>query len=192
MYKIFSVITGMLEENCYFLCNENNECVVIDPGDEFSKIEKFIEKEKLIPKAVLVTHGHYDHTDAIPALKNKYSVPVYMNRKDEFFTKEKFVVDYDSSETENLKGFRIKVFSTPGHSPGSVCYLADNNLFSGDTLFNGSIGRCDFEGGSFIQMKETLKNIIMTFDDKIKVFPGHGTSTTIAAEKAFNPYLQNF
>ncbi len=191
MYKIYKVITGMLEENCYILSNEKKECVIIDPGDDFHKIKNLIDDQDFVPKAIAITHGHYDHTDAVSEVKKTYSVPLYMNRNDGFLTNNKFAVDFSSEEIKELEGFAIAAYHTPGHSPGGTCYLVQDNLFTGDTLFRGTIGRCDFDGGSFTDMLKSLGDVLMKFSDEIKIFPGHGPSSTIGNEKRTNPYMIN-
>lgn len=197
MIKYLTVVTGeMYQENCYIVFDDK-DAIIIDPGDEFELIDNVITQNNLVPSAILLTHGHFDHVGAVKSLKEKYNIKVYMNSEDlellSFMRTKDFDIDADVKELEEITAgnIKIKCIKTPGHSKGSVCYLVDDLLFSGDTLFAGSIGRCDLPGGSPSVMLNTLSTVIVKLNDKLKVLPGHGQKSTIAEEKATNFYLKN-
>ena len=191
MCKITKVVTGLLEENCYIVQFNQTECFITDPGNDADKIIKVVNTENVKPLGIILTHGHFDHVDAVSFLKDYYGVPAYMNNSDLFFVDEKFNVEYDLSGIDEIPGTDIRVFSTPGHSKGSSCFLIGDNLICGDTLFAGTIGRCDLEGGSYKEMEKTLEFIVNNFDVKTRLFPGHGPDTTLEYEMRYNPYLVN-
>ena len=197
MINYLTVVTGEIyQENCYIIF-DGKDSIIIDPGDDFDLIDNAIAQNKLVPRAILLTHGHFDHVGAVKSLKEKYKIKVYMNSEDlellSFMRIKDFDIDVDIKELEEIcvGNIKIKCIKTPGHSKGSVCYIIDNFLFSGDTLFAGSIGRCDLPGGSPSVMLNTLSTIVVKLDDKFKVLPGHGEKSTIAGEKSSNLYLKN-
>ena len=182
MINYLTVVTGNIyQENCY---------IIFDDKDS-------ITQNKLVPSAVLLTHGHFDHVGAVKSLKEKYNIKVYMNSDDlellSFMRTKDFDIDVDIKNLEEIfvGNIKIKCIKTPGHSKGSVCYIIDDFLFSGDTLFAGSIGRCDLPGGSPVALLNTLSTIVVKLDDKFIVLPGHGEKSTIAEEKSRNLYLKN-
>ncbi|WP_297635748.1 MBL fold metallo-hydrolase [uncultured Clostridium sp.] len=194
-----TIVTGMYEENCYLLINEKtNSCAIVDPGDEFSKIEKEIEELKVTPKFILLTHAHFDHVGAVKELQDKYKIPFYMNENEDAYVKndntvfgnlekaDKFLCDGD---VINLDDIEIKVIHTPGHTKGGVCYLGDRKLISGDTLFQGSVGRADFPGGDMNELIKSINLKLLNIGDDVEVYPGHGPKTTIGFEKKMNPFL---
>ena len=159
---------------------------------------KIIQNNKLTPKAIFLTHGHFDHVGAVRELKDKYSIKVYMNFDDVmllgFMRESDFTPDVDVKHLAeiNIEEMKFKCINTPGHSQGSTCYIIEDLLFSGDTLFAGCIGRCDLPGGSPTVMMNTLKEIVMNFDDNLKVLSGHREASTMGYEKVSNYYLKNF
>lgn len=172
--EIEVVVTGYLEENCYLL-KQNGQALIVDPGDEFLKI-----KEKLMgvkPLAILITHHHFDHVGALEECIRAYSIPVY----DKNTRKEKDVT---------IGPFSFEIIENPGHAKDAISFYfrKEKFMFCGDFIFQGSIGRCDLEGGSIEEMKESIARI-KTFPDDITLFPGHGPSTTLGEEKKFNPYF---
>lgn len=168
------IVVGPLETNCYLVADEKTkEAVIIDPGAESEKIFNAIKKENLKPKFILLTHRHPDHIGALEKLKEKLDIEVLEAK------------DGDKFQIGNLK---IKTLGTPGHTPESVCFVVDSNIFSGDTLFKSGIGRTDLEGGDFDQIQKSLKRL-MEFPGDFKVFPGHGGETVIGEEKKNNPFL---
>ncbi|MGL5615487.1 MAG: MBL fold metallo-hydrolase [Sarcina sp.] len=196
---IKTIPTGAYEANTYVVMDEDSkEGIIIDNFGEFQKIDKVIKELSMIPKAILLTHGHFDHVSGVNKLKEEYKIPVYINENDwnmidkkadifgemekpEFFVKE--------GDEITLGNKIIKVIETPGHTPGGVCFLIEDHLFTGDTLFKQSIGRTDFVGGDSKLLLESVNNKLAKLDDNIKVYPGHGMSSTIGFEKVANPYI---
>lgn len=197
MIKYLTVVTGaMYQVNCYIIYNENNKAVIVDPGDDFEIIEETLLNNKITPEAIFLTHGHFDHVGAVRQLKEKYNIKVYMNFDDimllGFMRENDFTPDVDvKGLTEiNIADMNFKCINTPGHSQGSTCYIIEDLLFSGDTLFAGCIGRCDLPGGSPSVMRNTLSEIVANFDDNLKVLSGHGEASVMSHEKASNHYLK--
>ncbi len=203
--KIIRLTVGPLQENCYIVYNKENECVIIDPGYESQRIIDTIENEKLKPLYILLTHGHIDHIGAVKDLKDKYGIFVYIHNKDKNMLEKPnknsaslygmsvngAKADYFVKEGNDIKfsDDSFKVIETPGHTGGGVCYKLDNILFSGDTLFLGSIGRYDFPESSGLDLMNSLKKLTLLDKDTI-VLPGHGPETSIEYEINYNPYLK--
>lgn len=205
-YKIIKLVVGQLQENCFILFDENKDAFIVDPGASSENIIETIEKNSLNIKYILLTHGHFDHVGAVASLAKKFKAPVYLSKKDRNFLEtpgevrtssfgmeiEAADVDVfvkDNDEIPFSEGI-IKVIETPGHTLGSVCYLFNNYLFAGDTLFNGSIGRTDFPESDHSLMIESLKKL-KELDDEIYVLSGHGSESQMSYEKISNPYLRN-
>lgn len=193
--------------NCYiFGDDKTKEVVVIDPGEEFPLIWEKIQEAEYEVKGIVLTHGHADHIGAVAELKNKTEAPIYIHPEDqEMLTDPKLnrslyfgvaitapQADKLLKEGEILKigNVSLKVIHTPGHTPGGVCLEYDKILFSGDTLFAGSIGRTDFPGSSFQSLIYSIKRKLLILPDEIEIFPGHGPSSTIGEERVSNPFLQ--
>lgn len=203
--KIIRLTVGPLQENCYIVYNKENECVIIDPGYESQRIIDTIEKEELKPLYILLTHGHIDHIGAVKDLKDKYGISVYIHNKDKDMLEKPnknsaslygmsvngAKADYFVKEGNDIKfsDDSFKVIETPGHTGGGVCYKLDNILFSGDTLFLGSIGRYDFPESSGLDLMNSLKKLTL-LDKNTIVLPGHGPETSIEYELNYNPYLK--
>ena len=168
------IVVGMLEENCYIIEN-NNECIIIDPGDEANKI---IENIRLTPIAILITHRHFDHIGALEEISNKYNIPIY---------------EYSNLKEGKLSigSFDIEVIYTPGHTDDSTTYYFKDEgiMFTGDFLFKGSIGRTDLKTGNMKKMQKSIRKI-KEYSDIIILYPGHGNNTTIGYEKVNNIYLK--
>ncbi|MCR4842149.1 MAG: MBL fold metallo-hydrolase [Eubacterium sp.] len=206
-FEIKSYRVGMIQTNCYFLINKDtSEVVIVDPGDEASRLAAEIEREGLKPAAVLLTHGHFDHITGVNDLVAKFPMPVYIHESEKDLlaseksnpfspVKGEFKLNVDNfiqgEPTLDIAGFSIKVYTTPGHTPGGVCfYLKDQDvLFSGDTLFCGSVGRTDFPGGSMSQLVRSVKDKLFELPESTKVYPGHEGATSIAFEKQYNPFI---
>ena len=205
-YKIIKLVVGQLQENCFILFDENKDAFIVDPGASSENIIEAIEKNSLNIKYILLTHGHFDHVGAVASLAKKFKAPVYLSKKDRKFLEtpaevrvssfgmEIEAADVDVFVNDNdeipFSDSIIKVIETPGHTLGSVCYLFNNYLFAGDTLFNGSIGRTDFPESDHSLMIESLKKL-KELDDEIYVLSGHGPESQMSYEKISNPYLRN-
>lgn len=184
------------------------EAVIIDPAADAAHIEAMIARYNLKPVAVLLTHGHFDHMLAADAVRKRYGIKVYAGNEERLvmnssssnlslpFTGDGMTFEADEyfkpGEELELAGFRIGTISVPGHTIGSVCYYFEEQkvLFSGDTLFAGSVGRSDFPTGNEGQLIRAVKSGLMSLPDDVKVYPGHGESTTIGYERVNNPFIQ--
>ncbi len=209
MYKIDSRILGMVGTNCYLLCNMDiKECVLIDPADSQDEISRMIDESGCSLKGILLTHGHFDHIMAADAIRDKYGVKVYascdekntleqphINLGEAYGLKLSVKADVWHKDGEILKlaGFDIEALHTPGHTEGGSCYYIREIgvLFSGDTLFCGSVGRTDFPGGSMSEIVRSIKEKVMVLPDDTKVYPGHGEGTSVGYERENNPFLVN-
>ena len=187
---------GPLETNCWLCWDENTRgCAVIDPGAEPEKLVRALQEKDLHPKAILLTHAHFDHVGAAAPLARALNLPVYVHEADTALPERLtggplyFTAEYAEGDTVTVDGLRFEVLETPGHTPGSVCFLCENVLFSGDTLFAGSCGRVDLAGGVPAQMGASLKRLA-ELPGNYAVLPGHGPATTLDAERADNPYLR--
>lgn len=194
--KIF--VCNPYEENTMIInVRGSREAIIIDPGctegQEFDGVKSYLESGGLTPVAILLTHAHRDHTCGIPLLKACWDIPVYMDPKEMPVIKFDYI-PVEGGQSLHLAGLDLEVISTPGHTPGGVCYLdrADKILFSGDTLFAGTIGRTDLPGGDYDKLIVSVMDSIMGLDGDIEVFPGHAGSTSIAHERTHNPFLQPF
>ncbi len=193
--EITTLTLGDYMTNCYILRQEQSKkCCVIDPGYEVGRILAFLQKENLEPEAILLTHGHFDHVGAVPDLAAETDCDVYISAADlslpPMITNGRlyYTHTYPAAGTLKLAGLTIQVLPTPGHTPGSVCLLVGDTMFSGDTLFRGSCGRTDLPGGSWEQMAASLKTLAALPGD-YRVLPGHGEETTLERERKSNPYL---
>ena len=186
---------GSYQTNCYLAWGENSPaCIVIDPGYSPEVILSEVKKQGKTVCAILLTHGHFDHVGGVRALASATGCPVYLHEKElslpESFTDGPlyYTHTYDEGDVLPLANLSVRVLHTPGHTPGSVCLVTENTMFSGDTLFMDSIGRTDFPGGSTATILKSLKRLAALEED-YTVLPGHGPHTTLAAEKQYNPYL---
>ena len=194
------------DENCYVVSDNTGEGVVIDPGGMASTILEYIREAKLSIKAVLNTHGHCDHIGADDAIRDATEAPLYIHKEDapmlgdvklnlsavmgfralarpaEHLLSEGDVISFGQS--------KLEVLHTPGHSKGGVCFVGNGVVFTGDTLFAGSIGRSDFPGGSEVELIGNIKKRLLVLPDDMKVYSGHGPSSEIGWERVRNPYLQ--
>ena len=190
---------GDLETNCYVVTNEKTlECVVIDPGDESNTILDYLESNHLTCKAIFLTHGHYDHVGAVEAVQEETGATVYMNAKDDAknmhsfhfpFTLPENGRTYDDGDVVSAAGIDFSILSTPGHTPGSVVIRAEDALFTGDTLFRGSCGRTDLDGGSMEEMLQSLRKIC-SLEGDYEIYPGHMDCSSLIRERSFNYYCR--
>jgi glyoxylase-like metal-dependent hydrolase (beta-lactamase superfamily II) len=201
---------GALATNCYiFGSKKTGELVVIDPGGNADKIIKYIEEIKGKPVAVLLTHGHFDHTTKVGRILRHFQIPLMYNKKEyEFgtFTQKEADRWLTEGDTINVGEMTLHTLETPGHSPGSLCFyttdvkefngkIVDGIIFSGDLLFRGSVGRSDFQGGNQNLLFSSIKNKIMhnkSLTDNIIVCSGHMGLTTIGEERANNMFRKFF
>ena len=201
MLDVDRLVLGPLGTNVYIVSNrKTSEAVIIDPAAKPMEIMRCIQKYHFEPKAILLTHGHFDHLLAANELAHEYGIPVYASQKDEWMIKKPTFEGHDFSayavtrytkiETSELDliDMKWKVIQTPGHSPGSVCYYIEDEkiLFSGDTLFRGSFGRTDFEGGSMADLVISICEKLFVLPDDITVYPGHEDETNLGIEKIYN------
>jgi Zn-dependent hydrolases, including glyoxylases len=180
---------------------DTKESAIIDPGEDVHNLIKAITDMKARVKYILLTHGHADHTGAAVQLKNEFNSPLYINEQDyQMINNGEFMygdvageVDKYISEGDTFKlgNSEIRCILTPGHTPGGVCFLVDNMIFTGDTLFAGSIGRTDLAGGDFDIIIKSIKEKLMKLPDDITVLPGHGSESSIGREKMHNPFLSD-
>lgn len=193
--EITVLTLGGYMTNCYILRQEaSSKCLIIDPGYEAGRILSVLQQKQLEPEAILLTHGHFDHVGAVQDLAAETDCDVYIAEADlslpPMITNGKlyYTHTYPASGTLNLAGLAIRVLPTPGHTPGSVCLLVEDTMFSGDTLFQGSCGRTDLPGGSWEQIAASLKTLAALPGD-YRMLPGHGGETTLDRERQGNPYL---
>lgn len=203
MIKAFTV--GPMEANCYILYNpDKREGLIIDPGAEGSRLIKFIKQEKISINYIINTHGHPDHISANRKIKEYTNAPILIHQYDApMLTKSEsvlllifplgsssppadtFIKDGDLIE---CAGMKLKVLHTPGHTPGGISLLLDDSIFTGDTLFSGSIGRSDLPGGSQEVLLNSIKKIL-SLGENLIIYPGHGPSTTVSQELHSNPFI---
>ncbi len=211
--KISRAALGGFGTNAYFLIDdEKKEVWIIDPGVNDKDVLRFLEKEGLQLKAVLLTHGHNDHMAGVQDLIDVFPVPVYIHEKDEpmlhspelnlganwglFATVEGDIRLIKEGDVLTCGDVELQVIETPGHTPGGVCFYEPGKgfdrptLFAGDTLFQGSIGRTDFPKGSMEELLNSIETKLYTLPEDTVVFPGHGGATTIGIEKTSNPFTR--
>ncbi len=205
--KVGVITLGMCATNTYYIFREgSSQVVLVDPADEGAKINKALEEQGLKVVAILLTHGHFDHTWGVEEIVNATGAKVYASEDEKDFladtdsnlsamynrpcvVKPDYILkDYDIFEEA---GIAFKMIKTPGHTEGSCCYYVEEEqlLFSGDTLFQESVGRCDLPTGSMSAIVRSIKDKLMLLEDGTKVLPGHGSYTTIGYERIHNPYL---
>jgi hydroxyacylglutathione hydrolase len=208
--KIDYLILGGYQTNCYVLRQNDaaQDCLIIDPGLEADELLELLEEQKLNPLAVILTHGHIDHIAGVTALRSRFpEIKLYIHKLDvemlsepminlstmtgAGFTTEPEDVSLQDGDVIDLAGVKLLVLHTPGHTPGGISLYSKEAgvVFAGDTLFADSIGRTDFPGGSMSQLLNSVRLKLFTLPEKTEVYPGHGPATTIAAEKAHNPFF---
>lgn len=203
---IKTLTMGSFQVNCYLVIDEaTNQAVLIDAGGDYDMAVEAAKKHNAEIKVLLNTHGHMDHIAGDFDFQNKDGIKVYAHKEDEFLFKsikeylkmvgmpdyeEPKIDEYVEEGQEIVVGnLKFKVFHTPGHTPGGVCYLIEDKIFVGDTIFANSVGRTDLAGGSYDQLGQSIKNKLFALDENIEVFPGHGKTTTIGHEKRHNPFF---
>ncbi|MFC5994172.1 MBL fold metallo-hydrolase [Pseudonocardia hispaniensis] len=210
---------GAFQTNCYVVARDAGEaCIVVDPGqDAVEPLQELLAEHRLTPVAVLLTHGHFDHTFSVAPVCDGHDIPAWIHPDDRemladplkgisaesaaFFggrlelREPREVRHLDDGSTLSIAGLDLRVDHTPGHTPGSVIFSTPTEdgvevILAGDTLFAGSVGRTDLPGGSHEQLLASIRDRLLTRDDSAFVLPGHGPSTTIGRERASNPFLQ--
>ena len=207
MIKIESRVLGPVATNCYLIINlDNNESIIVDPADSPESIYDMVVRSASKPQAILLTHGHFDHIGAANEVREHYGIKIYASCDEEkllasparnlsnaYGMSLKVTADvlHNDGDILELAGLKIKAIHTPGHTKGSCCYyLKDEGvLFSGDTVFYGSVGRTDFPGGSTAEIVRSLHKLVDSLPEETEVFPGHDASTTIGYEKRYNPFV---
>lgn len=215
-------IFNAFQQRCCLVWDDNGECAIIDPGfydsQERDQLFGYIEQNKLHPVCIMLTHAHFDHISGMAEAAAKYDIPVYMDRADMIIMEEANVelcrsfgfripkgcggenvdvcryIYIKESDIIKVGDLRFEVISTPGHTPGGVCFLEreEKILFSGDTLFAGAIGRTDNRWGDYDALIGGILSKLMVLDGNIDVIPGHGPVTSIAREGMTNPFLLPF
>jgi hydroxyacylglutathione hydrolase len=193
--------------NCYILsCEETAETIIIDPGAEAALILDYIDSNQLQLKFIVATHGHADHVGAVSEIKRQKEVPFYIHEKEQvvlaafplgakkfgFADETPPVVDayLDIEQAYHFGNHAFHVLETPGHSPGGVCFLFDEHVFVGDTLFCGGIAPTNIPGSSHEQLLDSIRSQLFTLDEDLVVHTGHGAVTSIGLEKMSNPFLK--
>jgi glyoxylase-like metal-dependent hydrolase (beta-lactamase superfamily II) len=181
---------GPYRANCFLVSRDSDAAVlVVDPGAEPERILGEIAERRLEPSAILVTHGHVDHVGGVASVKAATGVRVYMPAGEADRLAAPPDVALQGGEQLEIGPFSVRVLAVPGHSPAHVAYLIEDVLLSGDVLFAGSVGRTDLEGSDPAALDRTLRMLVETLPPETRVFPGHGPATTIARERAANPFL---
>jgi len=204
--KIDSMVVGPLGVNCYFIIKDK-KVIIVDAGGNADDIAEYVKKNGLKPVAIVNTHGHFDHIGGIAELKSRFNIPFYIHKDDEFLlangakstaafglgTMENPVADeyIAGDQVLDIEGIELQIRHTPGHTPGGVCIYVEeaNALITGDTLFLESIGRSDFPYASHEKLIDSIATEILTLDDVVKVYPGHGPASSVGHERKFNPFL---
>lgn len=205
--KIEKFVTGIISTNCYLVSNEETrQAVIIDPAAVPRALTETVERENLEIQAVLLTHGHFDHILGLDTLLKLWQVPVYVEEEDQEILMDTqlnqsaiYTASYTFSgarsvrdgEVLSLAGYDFQVFHTPGHTRGGCCYYvaSEHVLFSGDTLFQNSVGRTDFVNSSTSDLIRSIREKLLPLPDDTVVYPGHMGETTIGHERKYNPFL---
>ena len=204
--QITRIVTGTLEENVYIL-SKNNEALLIDPGGEVNKIKDEIEELGVKPLAILLTHTHYDHIGGVDEIRHAYQIPVYVSPLEQEWLGNPELnlsaqsvhpvnvgeaeFEFESHKEYHIGEFTFTVLPTPGHSPGGVSFLFEEEMvtFTGDALFRGSVGRTDLPGSQPEKLLAGIEKHLFTLPNDMRVFPGHRDDSTIGHEKQTNPFF---
>lgn len=187
---IKKLVVGSIDTNCYLVWDESNNAVLIDPADNANIIYSRINEFNLNLKNIFITHGHWDHIGAVKEVVQTYPVAILIheNDKDSLSSEGLNIQLVEDGEALSIGNRLYKIIHTPGHTPGSICILSGDNLFTGDTLFNGSVGRTDFPGGSTKDLMRSLDKLLQLSETTV-IYPGHGAITSMDIEIKINPYL---
>ena len=194
MLKIDTLTLGLYQVNCYVVRSEDSDrCVVIDPGYDGQTVLRFLKEQNLHLEAILLTHGHFDHVGAVKELAAETDCKVFLHDLEctmpEAMTAGPLYATDNYPHRFSVAGMDFTVLHTPGHTPGSVCLICADAMFSGDTLFADSCGRTDLPGGDWATILASLGRL-KELPGNYRVFPGHGEDTTLAQERQYNPYLR--
>jgi len=188
---IVRMTVGPIQANCYIVgCGKTREAVVIDPGGDVPRIVSELVKRQLRVRALLNTHGHWDHTGGNEELKKITRAPLMIHPGDAPQLGRPPDAFLEEGQEVRFGSFSLKVLHTPGHSPGGVCLSGAGVVFTGDTLFAGSIGRTDLAGGDTRTLIDGVRRKLFCLGDEVRVYPGHGPASTIGREKAHNPFFR--
>lgn len=201
MINIEKYVLGPFATNTYII-SKDDRSIIIDPAGKMEKVDSLLKERKLL--SILLTHGHFDHIKAVDGLYKKYHCPIYLSKEDENIARDpnqgeifgiynsahiSSPLNYLEQNTLKIEDFNFEVIYTPGHTSGSVCYLIENHLFTGDTLFHLACGRTDLYSGSDRELKSSLR-LLKELDDDLLIYPGHEETSILKNEKEFNPYLK--
>ncbi|WP_102691360.1 MBL fold metallo-hydrolase [Rummeliibacillus pycnus] len=212
MLSIRTYPLGPIQANCYLISNSEKECLIVDPGGEGGKLVHQIRALNLKPIAILLTHAHFDHIGAVDEVRNTFKIPVYLHKNESNWLQDpmkngsgryaeipNIIVDpadvlIDKEQTLKLANFTFDILYTPGHSPGSISFIFKDEGFAivGDTLFEGSIGRTDLDGGDSKLLLASIHNKLLTLDEETIIYSGHGNPTRVDIEMEQNPFLNGF
>jgi glyoxylase-like metal-dependent hydrolase (beta-lactamase superfamily II) len=204
--QIERIVTGIYAANCYIVHGgQLNEAIVVDPGGNVEDVVRYLKKRKLKLKKIVLTHGHLDHIGGAEELRRITEAKIVIHKKDAYmlhdatknmsataggnsisFSEDDVLRDGDIIAVDGINAF---VIHTPGHSAGGICLKIEDALFSGDTLFRGSIGRTDLDKGSMGAIMSSIMDKLMKLSDETRVFPGHGSETSIGYERENNPFI---
>lgn len=214
MLNVRSYNLGPVQTNCYIVSNKEKDCLIFDPGEEGARIISELRKNGLNPLAILLTHTHFDHIGAVDTIREAYPIPLYVHEKEVDWLadplkngsgkygelpnyiinppEEEHIIRTEGSLT--IGAFTMTVAHTPGHSPGSVSFIFNEDRFAivGDTLFEQSIGRTDLIGGSTNVLLKSIHDKLLSLPEDTIIYPGHGNYTTPANEMDSNPFLNGF
>lgn len=206
--KVAKILLPAAAENCYLAINEETkEAIIIDPGSAAERVKSAVSQTGAKPVAVLLTHGHFDHAGEAATIADEYGIKIYTHEAcaeelknpsinlsaDMYGSSEIYRADIFLKDDEELElaGLKVKCLFTPGHTPGGCCFYFEDEgiVFTGDTLFCGSVGRTDFPGGSMSQLVNSIRGKLLALPEDTICYPGHNEPTTIGEERQYNPFL---
>ncbi|GAA0355981.1 MBL fold metallo-hydrolase [Alkalibacterium iburiense] len=206
MIQVKQVVTGLIQENCYIIYKDQ-DALIVDPGDETSKIKNELEALEVRPLAVLLTHTHFDHIGSLEDIRVDYDIPVYVSPLEQEWLSDPVLnasankpfpikanqaeYQFEPTQTLTIGPFTFDVVATPGHSPGGVSFIFHDDRFviTGDALFRGSVGRTDLIGSEPEKLIPSIEKELFVLSDDYVIYPGHGMDSTIGHEKQTNPFF---